>query len=122
MQIAEKCIDLRSDSDTSTSTDQIVDRRAVTAGDFFPHCVVAPIILFRKPCTVEKLVGHALKSGKHYDDRSTPRFLKNDPGDIPDAIGCGKRRTAKLKDFHSPECSRKRDEDRDPPQILSARV
>jgi len=35
MQIAEKCIDLRSDSDTSTSTDQTVDRRAVTAGDFF---------------------------------------------------------------------------------------
>jgi hypothetical protein len=103
MQIAEKCIDLRSDSDTSTSTDQAVERGAVAAGDFLPRCVVAPIMLFRQPRTIEKLVGHALKSGKHYDDRSPPRFLKNDPGDIPDAIGCGKRRTTKLKDFHSSE-------------------
>jgi hypothetical protein len=103
MQIAEKCIDLRSDSDSSTSIDQTVDRRAVAAGDFFPRRVVAPIILFRQPRTIEKLVGHALKSGKHYDDRSPPRFLKNDPGDTPDAIGCGKRRTTKLKDFHRPE-------------------
>ena len=76
---------------------------AVAAGDFFPRRVVAPIILFRQPRTIEKLVGHALKSGKHYDDRSPPRFLKNDPGDTPDAIGCGKRRTTKLKDFHRPE-------------------
>jgi hypothetical protein len=30
-------------------------------------------------------------------------LLKNDPGDTPDAIGCGKRRTTKLKDFHRPE-------------------
>src|SRR5207247_8227902 len=103
MQIAEKYIDLRSDSDTSTSTDQIVDRRAVAAGDFFPRRVVASIILFRQPRTIEKLVGHALKSGKHYDDGSPPRFLKNDPGDPPDAIGCGKRRTTKLKDLHRPE-------------------
>ena len=103
MQIGEKCIDLRSVSDTSTSTDQTVDRRAVAPGDFFPRRVVAPIILFRQPRTIEKLVGHALKSGKHYDDRSPPRFLKNDPGDAPDAIGCGKRRTTKLKDFHRPE-------------------
>jgi hypothetical protein len=71
--------------------------------DFFPRRVVAPIILFRQPRTIEKLIGHALKSGNHYDDRSPPRFLKNDPGDTPDAIGCGKRRTTKLKDFHSPE-------------------
>src|SRR6059058_3309428 len=103
MQIAEKRIDLRTDSDTSTSTDQTVDRRVVADGDFFPRRVVAPIILFRQPRTIEKLVGHALKSGKHYDDPSPPRFLKNDPGDIPDAIGCGKRRTTKLKDFHSTE-------------------
>ena len=103
MQIAEKCIDLRSDSDTSTSTYQTVDRQAVAVGDFFPRRVKAPIILFRQPRTIKKLVGHALKSGKHYDDRSPPRLLKNDPGDTPDAIGCGKRRTTKLKDFHSPE-------------------
>jgi hypothetical protein len=103
MQIAEKCIDLRSDSDSSTSTDQTVDRRAVAIGDFFPRRVVAPIILFRQPRTIEKLVGHALKSGKHYDDRFPPRFLKNDPSDTSDAIGCGKRRTTKLKDFHRPE-------------------
>src|SRR5207253_3788955 len=103
MQIAEKYIDLQSDSDTSTSTDQTVDRRAVAAGDFFPRRIVASIILFRQPRTIEKLVGHALKSGKHYDDRSPPRLLKNDPGDTPDATGCGKRRTTKLKDFHSPE-------------------
>src|SRR6201981_4127346 len=103
MQIAEKCIDLRSDSDSSTSTNQTVDRRAVAYSDFFPRRVVAPIILFRQPRTIEKLVGHALKSGKHYDDRSPPRFLKNDPGDTPDAIDCSKRRTTKLKDFHSPE-------------------
>jgi hypothetical protein len=103
MQIAEKCIDLRSDSDTWTSTDQTVDRRAVAVGDFFPRRVVAPIILFRQPRTIEKLISHALKSGKHYDHRSPPRFLKNDPCDIPDAVGCGKRRTAKFKDFHSPE-------------------
>jgi hypothetical protein len=103
MQIAEKCIDLRSDSDTSTSTDQTLNRGAVAAGDFFPRRVVAPIILFRQPRTIEKLVSHALKSGKHYDDRSPARFLKNDPGDVPDAIGCSKRRTTKLKDFHSPE-------------------
>jgi hypothetical protein len=103
MQIAEKRIDLRSDSDTSTSTDQTVDRRAVAVGDFFPPRFVAPIILFRQPRTIKKLVGHTLKSGKHYDDRSPPRFLKNDSGDIPNANGCGKRRTAKLKDFHSPE-------------------
>jgi hypothetical protein len=103
MQIAEKCIDLRSDSDSSTSIEQTVDRRVVAAGDFFPRCVVAPIVLFRQPRTIEKLVCHALKSGKHYDDRSPPRFVKNDPGDTPDAIGCGKRRTTKLKDFHRPE-------------------
>src|SRR5438105_14168849 len=88
MQIAEKRIDLRTDSDTSTSTDQTVDRRAVAVGDFFPSRVVASIILFRQPRTIEKLVGHALKSGKHYDERSPPRFLKNDPGDTPDAIAC----------------------------------
>src|SRR6201984_2937169 len=103
MQIAEKCIDLRSDSETSTSAYQTVDRQAVAVGDFFPPRVIAPIILFRQPRTIEKLVGHALKSGKHYDDRSPPRFLKNDPSDTPDAIGCSKRRTTKLKDFHSPE-------------------
>ena len=103
MQIAEKCIDLRSDSGTSTWTYQTVDRGAVAVGDFFPRRVVAPIILFRQPRTIQKLVGHALKSGKHYDDRSPPRFLKNDPGDTPNTIGCGKRRTAKLKNFHSPE-------------------
>ena len=103
MQIAEKCIDLRSNSDTSTSTDQTADHRSVATGDFFPRRVVAPIILFRQPRTIEKLVGHALESGKHYDDRSPPRFLKNDPGDVPDAIACGKRRTTKFKDFHSPE-------------------
>jgi hypothetical protein len=103
MQITEKCIDLRSDSDSSTSIEQTVDRRAVAGGDFFSRRVVAPIILFREPRTIEKLVGHALKSGKHYDDRSSSRFLKNDPGDTPDAIGCSKRRTAKLKDFHRPK-------------------
>src|SRR5438309_11334263 len=103
MQIAEKCIDLRSDSDTSTSTDQTVDRRVVADGDFFPRRVVAPIILFRQPRTIEKLVGHALKSGKHYDERSPPRFLKNDPGDTPNAIACRKRTTTKLKVFHSRE-------------------
>jgi hypothetical protein len=103
MQIGEKCINLRLDSDTSTSTDQTVDRRAVAVADFFPRHVVAPIILFRQPRTIQKLVGHALKSGKHYNDRFPPCFLKNDPGDIPDALGCGKRRTTKLKDFHSPE-------------------
>ncbi len=102
MQIAEKFIDLRSDLGTSSLTDQIVDRRAVAVGDFFPRPVVAPIILFRQPRTIDKLVGHTLKSGEHYDDRAPPRFLKNDPGDTPDAIGCGKRRTAKLKDFHGP--------------------
>src|SRR5262249_45522500 len=102
MQIAEKCIDLRSDSDTSTSTDQIVDRRAVAVGDFFPRHFVAPIILFRQPGTIEKLVGHALKSRKHYDDPFPPSFLKNDPGDVANPIGCGKRRATKLKDFHSP--------------------
>src|SRR5262249_48064851 len=102
MQIAEKCIDLRSDSDTSTSTDQIVDRRVVAVGDFFPRRVIAPIILFRQPGTIEKLVGHALKSRKHYDDPFPPGFLKNDPGDVPNATGCGKRRATKLKDFHSP--------------------
>ena len=122
MQIAEKSIDLQSDSDSSTSIEQTVDRRVVPAGDFFPRRVVAPIILFRQPRTIEKLIGHALKSGNHYDDRSPLHFLKNDPSDTPDAIGCGKRRTTKLKDFHSPQCSRKRDEDRDPPQILSAHV
>src|SRR5437867_12385411 len=97
MQIAEKCIDLRSDSDTSTSTDQTADRRSVATGDFFPRRVVAPIILFRQPRTIEKLVGHALKSGKHYDDPSTPRFTKNDPSVIPVAICCGIRRITKLK-------------------------
>src|SRR4030095_14845488 len=94
------CIDLRSDSDTSTSIDQTVDRRAVAAGDFFPRRVVAPIVLFPHARTIDKLVGHALKSGKHYDDRSPPCFLKNDPGDTPDAIGCGKRRTTKIYNFH----------------------
>jgi hypothetical protein len=103
MQIAEKCIDLRSDSDTSTPTYQTVDRQAMAVSDFFPCGVVAPIILFRQPRTIQKLVGHALKGGKHYDNRSPQRFLKNDPSDIPDAIGCGKRRTTKLKNFHSPE-------------------
>jgi hypothetical protein len=103
MQIAEKCIDLRSDSDSSTSTNQTVDRRAVAHSDFSPRGVVAPIIPFRQPRTIEKLIGHALKSGNHYDDRSPLHFLKNDPGHTPDAIGCGKRRTTKLKDFHSRE-------------------
>src|SRR5437764_14981910 len=103
MQIAEKYIDLRSDSDISTSTDQTVDRQAVAAGDFFPRRVVASIILFRQPRTIEKLVGHALKSGKHYDERCPTRFLKNDPGDTPDAIACVKPINTKLKDFHRTE-------------------
>jgi hypothetical protein len=103
MQIAEKYIDLRSDPDSSTAIEQTVDRRAVSVGYFFPRRVVATIILLSQPRTIEKLVGDALKSGKHYDDWSPPRFLKNDPGDTPDAIGCSKRRTTKLKDFHRPE-------------------
>src|SRR5262249_25617946 len=60
------------------------------------------MILFRQPGTIEKLVGHALKRRKHYDDPFPPGFLKNDPGDVPNTTGCGKRRATKLKDFHSP--------------------
>src|SRR5438552_16011499 len=69
--------------------------------NFLPCRLVASITLCRQARTLEKLIGHALKSGHHYDSRPSARFLEDDPGDITDAIGRCERRATKFKDFHS---------------------
>jgi len=63
----------------------------------FSTPLVAPIILSASRAQSRSWVGQPVKADKHYDDRSPPRLLTNDPGDTPDAIGCGKRRTTQLK-------------------------
>src|ERR1700720_1169618 len=101
MQIAEQHVDLRSDPMVALSAEKIVNDRVVAFGDFFPPRLVASITLFRQSRTVEKLVGHALKCGDDYDDRSSTRFFEDNPDDIPDAIGCGQRRPTKFQNSHS---------------------
>jgi len=111
----EKCIDLRSDSIPRRRPTNCRPR-AVAAGDFFPRRVVAPIILFRQPRTIEKLVGHALKSRKHYDDRSPAAPPQERSWRHRIANRLWQRRTTKLKiSIARNQCSRERDEIVGPP-------
>ena len=48
----------------------------------------------------EELVGDALKCRHHADDRLAAPGIEQNPADVADRGGRGKRRAAELEDFH----------------------
>jgi hypothetical protein len=99
-QLAELLVDERAHAASVMAAEQILGGGTMACRNPLVRLFMRGIAPLRQACTLNQLIGHALKCGDYDDRRRAVQRVDDDSSDIPDAIGRGERRSAELEDSH----------------------
>ena len=99
-QLAELFVDEHASTASVAASEETIDRGMVARADPVVRPSVLRIPPLRKARAVDELIGHSLKSGHDDDGGAAVHRIQDNSPDVPDAVGCGERRSAELEHSH----------------------